>query len=309
MFVSNKKINEDNHKYWKFTSPYRVEKAMNTLTGIVQGIAADNTITSQEISLLRQWVAENEEFRNKNPLKELIDRIEEALSDNFLDSEEIEDILWLCEKFNHFNGKISHVTADMQKLHGIFAGIIADGVVSKSELEQLSNWIDEHEHLKGTWPYDETESLILQVLKDGIIDNEEHKLLLNFFSEFLRVDQHKTLKYPLNEVDKPIQGLCAVCPDVTIARKTFCVTGKLKNKTRKEVASIITTNNGCFSKNLNKDVDYLLIGSDGNEAWAFSCYGRKVEQAINLRKEGHEIILIHEFDFWGAVYADAENLS
>lgn len=295
------KINADNRKYWSFTGPYRIEKAMNVLAGIVQGIAADGTITDEEISLLRKWVAEHNEFRNKNPFKELISRIQEALSDNILDSDEIEDILWLCEKFNDFNGEMSHVTANMQRLHGIFAGITADSVVSKSELEQLSHWIDDHKHLKGMWPYDETESLILQVLKDGIIDNEEHKLLLNFFSEFLRVDQHKTLKYPLNEVDKPIHGLCAVCPEVTIDGKIFCITGKLKNKTRKEVASIITTNGGCFSKNLNNDVDYLLIGSDGNEAWAFSCYGRKVEQAIHLRKEGHKITLIHEFDFWNAL--------
>ena len=299
--MSNYKFNEDDRKYWRFTGPYRVEKAINTLAGIIEGIAADGVITDEEISLLQQWVVENNEFRNKYPFKELINRIEEALSDNILDSEEIEDILWLCDKFHDFNKKMSCITADMQRLHGLFAGIVADGIISKSELEQLKIWIEEHEHLKGHWPYDETESLIHQVLKDGFIDNEEHKLLLNFFSEFLRIDHHKTLKYPLNEVDKPIQGLCAVCPDVTIVGKTFCVTGKLKNNTRKEVASIITENNGCFSNTLTNNVDYLLIGSDGNEAWAFSCYGRKVEQAINLRKEGHKITLIHEFDFWNTL--------
>jgi len=30
-------------------------------------------------------------------------------------------------------------------------------------------------------------------------------------------------------------------------------------------------------------------------------YGRKVEKAIQLRKEGHKIILVHENDFWDAI--------
>jgi len=47
--------------------------------------------------------------------------------------------------------------------------------------------------------------------------------------------------------------------------------------------------------------DYLVLGTDGNPCWAFACYGRKVEKVIQLRKEGHKIILLHENDFWDAI--------
>ena len=48
-------------------------------------------------------------------------------------------------------------------------------------------------------------------------------------------------------------------------------------------------------------LDYLVIGANGNECWAYSAYGRKVEQAIELRKSGSRLTIIHEFDFWDAV--------
>jgi hypothetical protein len=48
---------------------------------------------------------------------------------------------------------------------------------------------------------------------------------------------------------------------------------------------------------VTEDTDYLIVGDNGNLAWAFSCYGRKVERAVELRKKGHRIAIIHEFDF------------
>ena len=54
---------------------------------------------------------------------------------------------------------------------------------------------------------------------------------------------------------------------------------------------------GIPTDSINKRTDYLIVGDNGNPAWAFSCYGRKVEKALSLRKDGHTITMIHEFDF------------
>lgn len=55
---------------------------------------------------------------------------------------------------------------------------------------------------------------------------------------------------------------------------------------------------------VSSHVDYLVIGADGNPCWAYACYGRKVEKAVQLRKKGGRILLVHENDFHDAV-ADA----
>ena len=52
---------------------------------------------------------------------------------------------------------------------------------------------------------------------------------------------------------------------------------------------------------VSKKTNYLIVGDDGNPCWAYACYGRKVEKAINLRKEGAQIIIVHENDFWDEV--------
>ena len=56
-----------------------------------------------------------------------------------------------------------------------------------------------------------------------------------------------------------------------------------------------------FQKNPTKQTDFLIIGADGNPCWAYACYGRKVEKAVHLRKQGSRLLIVHENDFWDAV--------
>jgi hypothetical protein len=55
------------------------------------------------------------------------------------------------------------------------------------------------------------------------------------------------------------------------------------------------------ASSVSSKVDYLIIGADGNPCWAYACYGRKVEMAVQLRKQGSRLQLIHEHDFHDAI--------
>ena len=52
---------------------------------------------------------------------------------------------------------------------------------------------------------------------------------------------------------------------------------------------------------ISKKTDYLIIGDTNNACWSYACYGRKVEKALDLRKSGHTIVLVHEFDVFDAI--------
>jgi len=196
------------------------------------------------------------------------------------------------------------VTSDIQKLEGVLHGIISDNVITSEEMLGLKAWINENEHLAKTYPYDEVYSLALAVMADGIVSEQEQAMLKAFFSEFadiksseiINVAEIQRVKAEIN-----IHGICSTCPEIVFPNKIFCFTGTSSKTTRQGFANIVTSIGARFVNNVTQETNYLVIGNDGNPCWAFSCYGRKVEQAVKLRKSGLGILIIHEHDFWDAL--------
>lgn len=286
--------------YARFTTRSRLDKSINTLLGLVEGIAIDGLVNNKEVGLLNIWLSEHQELRDKHPYNELVPVIEKAIEDGVLDDEERKDIQWLCEKLIS-NQYYDEVTSGLQVLHGVLGGIVADGQVTESELRGLGEWLDNHEHLRTCWPYDEVASLITSVLSDGRINEDEHKLLKEFFSEFISVLDNTTITSPLMSKEQSIVGVCAVCPEITIEGATFCFTGKSSRYDRATFMRLITSLGGKASSGISNKLNYLVIGSEGNPSWAYACYGRKVEAAVVLRKQGARLLIVHENDFHDAV--------
>jgi len=292
-------LNEDNKGYFKYTGPQRFDKAIHTLEGFIEGVAIDAKVTDQELAALTGWIGAHQEFIDRHPFNEVIPRLRQILEDRIIDDEEKADILWLCNKITTENNFFSRATADMQRLQGILGGIVADNTITKAELSALQDWMTRHDHLRTCWPYDELEGVIAAVLSDGIIDEEEHRALVQFFNEFTDYCDHKSLELPEEAESSLISGVCSVCPEIVFAGRKFCFTGS--SDRYKDFEREILQRGGVFSKSVTKDADYLTIGADGNPCWAYSCYGRKVEQAIGYRKAGARILLIHEYDLWDAL--------
>jgi NAD-dependent DNA ligase len=229
--------------------------------------------------------------------------VEQAIADGVLDEDERQDIIWLCEKLRsteYFN----ETTADLQVLHGILGGIASDGAVTKEELNGLSEWLSGHDHLRTCWPYDEVDSLITSVLADGKIDEVEQKFLQRFFSEFISVLDDKTITSPVMTKDASVEGVCAACPEITFEGSTFCFTGASNRLSRAEFEQLVARLGGRAATAVSNKLNYLVIGAEGNQCWAYACYGRKVEKAVELRKQGARLLIVHENDFHDAV-ADA----
>lgn len=296
-------MHPDHLKYARFTSRARIEKSINSLLGIIEGITIDKSINASEVSFLNLWLREHEDLCNHHPYTELNPVVQAAINDGILTTEERDDIVWLCEKLRSTEF-FDKTTADLQRLHAILGGIISDGKISEAELHGLSSWLQDHEHLRTCWPYDEVDSLITVVLRDKKIDDEEHALLKAFFSEFTALLDDRTITSPVISENGNVIGLCAVCPEIEFAGSKFCFTGASSKYTRATLTSTVERLGGAVTPTLNKQVRYLIIGADGNPCWAYACYGRKVEKAIELRKQGVRVLIIHENDFHDAV-ADA----
>ena len=294
--------NYDEFEFRKFTSRSEADKAINSLKGLLLGINLDSEVNESEIKELENWCSKHKALKNRNPFKEFMTIISDSIADNSISPEIIEDLYWLCQKYEHDSVYYNAVTSDLQILQGICHGIISDGVVRDVEVHELDKWLENNEHLTSYYPYDEIKSLVTSILSDGKIDEEERKRLLAYFNEFSDLASKELAAKVKNEIsDVTISGICTVTPNVEFDGRTFCFTGVAKRAPRKELEKVVGELGGIYSDSITLKTDYLIVGDNGNPCWAFACYGRKVEKAIELRKSGKQISVIHEFDFWDFV--------
>ncbi len=297
-------VKQDSKRYYMITKPQRVTRAMHSLEGLLNGIAIDSKITLEEVKVIKSWLEENQDVLGRDPFIELKSLIDKSLVDGFIDENEKKDILWFCEKFTSKDNYFSAITSNLQRLHGILGGIISDNIIEKKELDGLKIWLDDHHELKTCWPFDEINNLVSSVLEDGKIDEQEHEALLSFFGEFFNFSSQFENESKTSNKLGVISGICTSDPKINFDKRSFCLTGSSKRETRENIESNIINLGGNFSETLDKDTDYLVIGANGSPCWTYACYGRKVEQAVEMQARKSKVQIIHENDFWEAMDKD-----
>jgi hypothetical protein len=280
--------------YYPFTVKSRLDKSINSLIGIVEGISIDGLVNDKELGFLASWINDHQAEHERHPYNEILPILVRSLKDGILDENERADIMYVCENLRS-TSFYDQTAADLQRLHTVLAGIAADNLITETELIGLSDWLSEHEHLRKCWPYDEIDSLIISTLADRRIDEHEQKMLKDFFSEFAHVSTD----------EKPsgftLPGVCAVSPEIIFQDHSFCFTGESQRMSRDELSETVISRGGRIVSGVSKKLNFLVVGSSGNPCWKYACYGRKIEQAVGLRKEGAPITLVHENDFFDVI--------
>jgi hypothetical protein len=294
--------------YRQFTGPAELHKAINMLRGIVSGIAIDSTIQNDEISELAHWCELHGHLRDRHPFSEILPVVENALSDGVITEEESKDILWVCSSFAASGKYYDEITSSIQFLSGMIHGMMADHELSDEEIKSLHRWIQNNDFLVSTYPFDEINSLLSSILADHVITDDERNTLLAFLSTVIEFKDSLNLteqEFINLRQTYSICGICASCPDISFTDKIFCFTGEFLRGTRKEIAAKVEALGAKAKSAVSGKTDYLVVGNSGNPCWAYACYGRKIEEAMEFRKKGSHIIIVNETDFWDAV-DDAE---
>jgi hypothetical protein len=272
---------------------------MQILLGLINGIAIDGSIGPDELPSLEGWCRRHDHLRAMKPFSEIISKIEAVLADGVIDDEDRADLNWLCQRFSRPNLFFNSITADIQRLQGLVAGIVADRVIAESELKLLQSWLADHHHLKGYWPYDEIDSLVQATLDRGRINENGRQALLHFCSDFLASAADLAVgPRPREKLLRRV--VCAAQPEIIFPYRVFCIAGAPQRSSRDELASEITELGGRVVGDIDKEVHYLVVGARGGECWALSFYGRKIEAALALRRQGIPLQIVHEVDLWDA---------
>lgn len=268
------------------------------LEGLLGGVQADGQITSEEVQRVIRWREAATAYADIRPFSEIVQQLDRALADRMLTDDECEDLRFLTQKYTTVNPHFSALRSGVQQLQGLVAGLSSDRQVSAAEVKMLEQWIEEWNHLRGIWPYDECEALVVGSITNSL-DRSVSDYLAALSSQF-PIGGHLDLS--TGEIPPPVvTGICVVNPEIQFTGRQFVLTGESQKAGRAAIEAKILAREGIPQPRLTQKTDYLIVCDGGNPLWAFGCYGRKVEAAYNLRREGHHVQLILERDLWDAL--------
>lgn len=198
----------------------------------------------------------------------------------------------------YFNAeRIDRRSADA--LAGLAAGLVADNVVTQDEAVFLKNWIEGNlAHLD-----DPVINLLYRrlssMLADGKLDAEESADLLGMLRGLGGVSINAASSAnPAAVISRPTDlPFCAPPPSLCFEGKNFVFTGIMAFGPRKDCQQLVTDRGGILGGAISKKVDYLIVGSIGNEQWRHASYGTKILKAVELREAGAPIAIVSE-DHW-----------
>lgn len=287
-------------------------RAHHMLEGILKGIGADNIFSLDEAIGLKSWLDLHLNFADLSPFSDLLDLSSQAIAAGKVEDDIEDEVLFFCRKFTAGDGVADSTSKDIRVLHGIMQGISIDGDISPTEAEYIKQWAEAYAPAANIFPYSDLLTLLKRILADGRIDPDEHDELMNFcrnFSERLSFDQNLDITiggdthWMQNDapVLETIEQVCDPLATIEIPRHRFCFTGQASFGSRSDLHYLIEQLGGAHSKDINSQLDYLVIGAKSSPCWMYSTYGRKIEKALTRNEEGKTVIsIVHEDIFIGA---------
>lgn len=183
--------------------------------------------------------------------------------------------------------------ADRQidELIGIVKGVMADGMVTQGEVEFLLRWMETNRQAANLWPAKALYPRLAQVAAKGFMTLHEEGEMLNLLMKTVGGNTAPQTGFASNSTQLPLTE-----PPVPLSfeGRAFCFTGAFHSGTREWCHSQVTSRGGRSSGNITKKLDYLVIGDVGNESWAHSTHGRKIEKAIEYNLTGCCIAIVSE---------------
>ena len=173
----------------------------------------------------------------------------------------------------------SDTTKQLLELKELLGAVTADNELKKEEVLFLQSWMVRNLALRGNFPFDKIFETVGAALEDGILEKAELDFMLKL----------------LEQVADPVARDCS-CDCIDVCGKTFCLTGEFEFGARPSVEASLCKKGGIPAASVTKKTDYLIVGSNGSEAWSNGNYGMKVKKAMELQGKGSLIQIVKEQD-------------
>lgn len=174
---------------------------------------------------------------------------------------------------------ISDSSAEFNFFLTMVSHIISDGEITYDEAELVVSMYNDGATLHRNPSLAPVIERFERCMMDGVISDEESAELVEI-------------------VSKLIDPTSCGCGSVEISGKRFVLTGDFEYGDRSDVEQFVTDNGGEISKSVTMKCDYVVVGSNGSDAWAHGNYGAKVKKAIDYQAKGASIKVISESDLF-----------
>ena len=179
-------------------------------------------------------------------------------------------------------------------LLGVATGLLADRRLPDEEVCFLNDWLNQHDELAHTWPGDVVHARIRNVLADGSISETERAHLVETLRQLIggRLEELAASTHVSELVFDEVAT-------VIFSGSMFCLTGDFVFAPREVCEKEIEKRGGQVGKNVTKKLQYLVVGGLGSAEWKHGSFGTKIEKAIQYKREGLPIWIVHE-DKWAS---------
>lgn len=182
-------------------------------------------------------------------------------------------------------------------LVGIAQGLICDRHLSDQEVLFLQQWLTANESMSLTWPGDVVHERVRSVLADGVITDEERAYLLETLTKLIGGALEQ-----LGEATHVSELMFDDVQTVSFSSHLFCLTGDFVFAPRTVCAEAIVRRGGLIASSVSRKLNYLVVGGLGSPEWKHGSFGTKIEKAMDLKRSGLPLLVLHE-DRWAAALA------
>lgn len=281
------------------TSKSSKDKSINSFLGFIEGIVMDGAINSKEADVLVTWNEDHPDVLSEPPFNTILPLLEKfaeskRLSDDFVSG--FSAYLNICRSTKYYDSE----TADIQRLHGMLAGIICDGNISRDELIALNQWMKKNDHLEDNSLFQEIYALLRPIRTKKDFSESDTAKLAKEIRKYVDVDNGFRQRSVVSADSNPDFYHGAL----KIQGGKYCFTGASSRFSKKQWKDLVESNGALFVDDMTNTVDYLVVCNKGNSAWAHVSYGRKFEQAKKMQAAGGAIQILTEDDFIAAIDAN-----
>lgn len=177
----------------------------------------------------------------------------------------------------------------IDELLGLCKGVAADGRVCQDEALYMLNWLQANDHVRDKWPANIIRVRIVEYLEDGIVDQDEREELFDLMRQIVgSVDAPAALNFSTSlPFDDPQ-------PDLLFSGQRFCLTGQFIFGPRPQCEREILSLGGSIVTAPRKSGCVVVVGLVGSRDWVHSTFGRKIETALDMRREGCPVSIVSE---------------